>query len=53
MSNEGPYKNGQPAELIRHCKRCHRKLKNPKSMKAGYGPVCAKKTEHAEAKDES
>lgn len=22
------------------CKRCHREIKNPKSVQNGYGPVC-------------
>ena len=22
------------------CKRCHKELKNPKSVQNGYGPVC-------------
>ena len=30
-------------ELYRHCRRCHRDLKNPKYQKIGYGPVCLKK----------
>jgi hypothetical protein len=30
----------QPAELHRYCRRCHRRLKSEKSMKAGFGPVC-------------
>ena len=30
------------AILTRYCMRCHRKLRNPNSMKIGYGPVCAK-----------
>ena len=34
---------GQPAELCRYCRRCHRRLKNPRAMKIGYGKVCAKK----------
>lgn len=25
------------------CKRCNRKLKNPKSIELGYGSSCAKK----------
>lgn len=25
------------------CKRCHRKLKDPESIKLGYGPVCYEK----------
>lgn len=25
------------------CKRCGRRLTNPKSIERGYGPVCAKK----------
>jgi len=31
------------AQLQRYCGRCHRKLKSEASMKAGFGPVCAKK----------
>lgn len=27
------------------CKRCHRALKDPASVKRGYGPVCWKKTQ--------
>lgn len=23
-----------------NCKRCHREIKNPKSVQNGYGPVC-------------
>jgi len=34
---------GQPAELIRFCKRCSRKLKLESSMKAGYGRICIQK----------
>ena len=30
-------------DLIRYCKRCHRKLKATASMKIGLGRVCAKK----------
>lgn len=30
-------------ELYRHCRRCHRVLKNPKSQKIGYGAICLKK----------
>ena len=30
-------------QLIRHCRRCHRKLKNLDSMKKGYGPICIQK----------
>jgi hypothetical protein len=30
----------QPAELHRYCRRCHRRLKSERSMKAGFGPVC-------------
>ena len=33
----------QPAELIRYCKRCGRKLKLESSMKAGYGRICIQK----------
>ncbi|MFH0904514.1 MAG: DUF6011 domain-containing protein [Methanobacteriota archaeon] len=25
------------------CRRCHRKIKNPKSVQQGYGPVCRAK----------
>jgi hypothetical protein len=32
-----------PAELTRYCRRCHRKLKVERWMKAGYGPVCINK----------
>jgi hypothetical protein len=38
---EGP--RTQEAELVRYCKRCHRKLKAAASMKIGLGRVCAKK----------
>ena len=31
------------AELYRYCRRCHRKLKSPVAMKAGYGKVCFRK----------
>lgn len=31
------------------CGRCGRKLKTQKSIDAGYGPVCKKKHEEAEA----
>jgi len=34
---------GQPAELIRYCRRCGRKLKLESSMKAGYGRICIQK----------
>jgi hypothetical protein len=34
----------QPApQLIRYCRRCHRKLRNEDSMKKGYGPICLQK----------
>jgi hypothetical protein len=26
-----------------NCKRCHKKLKNPKSVQQGYGPTCLRK----------
>jgi hypothetical protein len=29
--------------LTRYCRRCRRKLRDPRSMKIGYGPVCAAK----------
>lgn len=31
------------------CKRCNRPLKTTKSIDDGYGPVCKKKHEEAEA----
>ena len=31
------------APLTRRCRRCHRTLKNERSMDTGYGPVCLKK----------
>lgn len=31
------------APLSRYCRRCHRKLKSEKAMRAGYGKVCIKK----------
>jgi hypothetical protein len=31
------------AQLIRYCRRCHRKLRNEASMKQGYGPICIQK----------
>ena len=31
------------------CKRCGRKLKTPKSIEVGFGPVCKKKHDEAEA----
>jgi hypothetical protein len=30
-------------QLIRYCRRCHRKLRNPDSMQRGYGPICTQK----------
>lgn len=30
----------QPAELHRYCRRCHRKLKQERAMKLGYGKIC-------------
>jgi hypothetical protein len=32
------------------CKRCHRELKNPKSVEIGLGPTCLKrvKAEHSQ-----
>jgi len=36
----------EEAQLHRHCRRCHRKLKSPVAMKVGYGRVCAKKARH-------
>lgn len=45
MSPEEP--SNEVVCLTRYCRRCHRKLKDPRSMKIGYGPVCAAK----EAKD--
>lgn len=31
------------------CKRCNRKLKTQKSIDEGFGPVCKRKHEEAEA----
>ncbi|BAQ11329.1 hypothetical protein OXB_2858 [Bacillus sp. OxB-1] len=31
------------------CKRCNRKLKTQKSIDVGFGPVCKKKHDEAEA----
>ncbi|MEK3935953.1 DUF6011 domain-containing protein [Sporosarcina sp. FSL W7-1349] len=31
------------------CKRCNRKLKTTKSIEVGFGPVCKKKHDEAEA----
>jgi len=31
------------APLSRYCRRCHRKLKDPRSMQQGFGPVCIQK----------
>lgn len=31
------------------CKRCNKPLKTPKSIDDGYGPVCKRKHEEAEA----
>ncbi|WP_252503253.1 DUF6011 domain-containing protein [Sporosarcina sp. Marseille-Q4943] len=31
------------------CKRCNRKLKTPRSIEVGYGPVCKRKHDQAEA----
>lgn len=44
-SNEGPVKEGR----VMTCGRCGRKLKTAKSIEAGFGPVCKKKHEEAEA----
>jgi hypothetical protein len=33
----------QEAQLTRYCRRCHKKLKSEKAMRAGYGKVCAMK----------
>ena len=30
-------------QLSRYCRRCHRHLRDPASMKRGYGSVCARK----------
>jgi hypothetical protein len=30
-----------------NCKRCHKKLKNPKSVQQGYGPTCLRKIQAA------
>ncbi len=39
------------SEKCGRCERCHRKLKDPESMKRGLGPICAKKVE-AELKED-
>lgn len=31
------------------CKRCNRPLKTPRSIDVGFGPVCKKKHDEAEA----
>lgn len=31
-----------------NCKRCHRELKNPKSVQQGYGPACWIKMQKSE-----
>lgn len=36
--------------LHSHCKRCGKKLSDPKSMKRGYGPICAKKIQWEQKK---
>ncbi len=36
------------AELYRYCRRCGRKLRNPATMKIGYGKICLRKI-HQEA----
>ena len=42
MAEDEP--TGEEGEALhRSCRRCRRRLKNPKAMKAGYGKVCAKK----------
>lgn len=30
------------------CKRCNRKLKTPRSIEVGYGPVCKRKQDAAD-----
>ena len=30
-------------QIWRECRKCNRGLKNPKSQKLGYGPVCLKR----------
>jgi len=42
MPETEPSGEGEEA-LHGSCRRCHRRLKNPVAMKAGYGKVCAKK----------
>ncbi|MCL6460100.1 MAG: DUF6011 domain-containing protein [Gorillibacterium sp.] len=32
-------------EEYEHCQACHRKLKNPKWKRLGYGPKCSKRLE--------
>jgi len=31
------------------CKRCNKKLKTPRSIEVGFGPVCKRKHDEAEA----
>lgn len=38
---EGP--SDEVVTLARYCRRCHRKLKDPRSIKIGFGPICAAK----------
>ncbi len=39
------------SEKYGRCERCHRKLKDPDSVKRGLGPICVKKVE-AELKED-
>ena len=42
MPETEPTVEGEEA-LHRSCRRCHRRLKNPEAMKAGYGKSCLRK----------
>jgi hypothetical protein len=41
------------ATLIRHCRRCHRRLKSEASMKIGYGQVCLRHITSKQAEREA
>jgi len=37
-------------QLTRYCRRCHRKLKQERSMRLGFGPICfQREAQEAEA----
>jgi hypothetical protein len=40
-------KNRKSGEKNMNCKRCHREIKNPKSVQQGYGPTCLRKIQAA------